>query len=868
MDLSTTLQNAQSPNPAIRNAAEQQLNHATEQEYVRLSYTDYKVILLVIFFLKDQFVLALCVEFASEGKPDTSRQLAGLYLKNLIVAQDEAIQESKTAKWLNCDPVVKDQTRAGFLQAILSPVHVASHTAAQVIAAFGAIDIPVGGWPSLLPTLFQNVSSPDVSLNSKVASLEALGYMCDSMNPDEIDKAVVDQLLNTIVDGMRSDRPNEIRLAAVTAMCNSLEFTAQNFDIQVERDTIMRVVCEATQCTDVNVRIKAFECVATVASLYYDKLQQYMETLFQLTATAIRTDDPLVGQQAIEFWSTICDDEMEILDVLEDGPQEGVVCLKIVEQAAPLLIPILLETLTKQDDSDSDDSWNIAMAGATCLDAIAQTITDQIVDLVLDFVRQNIISTEWRLKEAAIMAFGSIMNGPSQEKLTPIVASALPVLISCLSDQKSMVRDTSAWTIGRVCEHQTMAVATDMLPSLVAGLSGALEDPSSRVASQACFAVHNLAGACSAESDADSNVLSNFMPQMMMKLLTVTIREDWESDNLRGTAYEAANMMVTNSAQDMRPIVLQVLAEAANRLEKTFAMTSDPQDRMNLQSLLCGLMGVCIQKLPVTNIDETVSDRVMQLLLQVFTVKGAVAHEDAFMSVGHMIDKLGDGFTRYTEFFHAPLLSGLKNVEEYQVCTVAVGVVGDLCRALGKKLLPMCDDIVRSLLDLLQSPALNRSVKPHVLAVFADIAMALENEFNRYANIILVMLQQAAEVNIQTDDEDLIDYINGLREAILDAYTGILQGLSQGVDILIPFLERIIDFVSRCAKDEHRSPQVLKAVVGLLGDMGQAFGPRMYHVLHQPFFHTLVQEAISQGDNTTRQLGTWTQSVIANIKPE
>ena len=62
-----------------------------------------------------------------------------------------------------------------------------------------------------------------------------------------------------------------------------------------------------------------------------------------------------------------------------------------------------------------------------------------------------------------------------------------------------------------------------------------------------------------------------------------------------------------------------------------------------------------------------------------------------------------------------------------------------------------------------------------MLSVFADIAMALESDFVRYANIILGILQQAAEVNIQSDDDDLIDYINGLREAILEAYTGILQ---------------------------------------------------------------------------------------------
>ena len=62
--------------------------------------------------------------------------------------------------------------------------------------------------------------------------------------------------------------------------------------------------------------------------------------------------------------------------------------------------------------------------------------------------------------------------------------------------------------------------------------------------------------------------------------------------------------------------------------------------------------------------------------------------------------------------------------------------------------------------------------------MFSDIALALGGDFSRYANIILVMLQQAAEVNIETDDEDLIDYINGLREAILEAYTGILQVLN------------------------------------------------------------------------------------------
>lgn len=42
-------------------------------------------------------------------------------------------------------------------------------------------------------------------------------------------------------------------------------------------------------------------------------------------------------------------------------------------------------------------------------------------------------------------------------------------------------------------------------------------------------------------------------------------REDWESENLRGDAYEAVNMIVSNSALDMRSVVVHVLSEALNR---------------------------------------------------------------------------------------------------------------------------------------------------------------------------------------------------------------------------------------------------------------------------------------------------------------
>ena len=67
--------------------------------------------------------------------------------------------------------------------------------------------------------------------------------------------------------------------------------------------------------------------------------------------------------QAIEFWSTVCYCETSILEDISDGVQNAPIYLKLVEQAAPLLVPIMLETLTKQQE---DSEGNIVCGAASC----------------------------------------------------------------------------------------------------------------------------------------------------------------------------------------------------------------------------------------------------------------------------------------------------------------------------------------------------------------------------------------------------------------------------------------------------------------------------------------------------------------------
>jgi len=265
-------------------------------------------------------------------------------------------------------------------------------------------------------------------------------------------------------------------------------------------------------------------------AIWEDLPQAVVQALYTLTLQAIEkaTHDPAedeVGQQAIEFWSTICDEELELIEEAHEAEQEqpprppSRPCQNFVRGAAAFLTPLLLEGLTKQDEDDDDDTWNVAMAAATCLARVAQVVEDEVVQYVTPFIERHITATDWRRREAATLAFGSILEGPSPKALQPYMADALNLMIRLMRDASVQVKDTAAWTIGRVCEHHILAITAEqwqqMTRALQPGeppeaegvlLAGLKDEP--RVAANVCSALHNLAEHCEETRNNPTNVLS------------------------------------------------------------------------------------------------------------------------------------------------------------------------------------------------------------------------------------------------------------------------------------------------------------------------------------------------------------------------
>jgi len=826
---------------------------------------------------------------------EVTRAQSAIQLKNAIYSKEEQIKLQHQERWLQIPEDIRNYIKNNCIESLGTETKRPSQ-AAQCVGYIACAELPRSLWPDCINRLMINVTDQNASEMLKESSLEAIGYICQDINP-EILESQSNHILTAIVNGMRKEEPSDhVRLAACNALLNSLEFTRNNFSKETERNYIMQIICEATQSNNDQIKVSALQNLVKIMNLYYEYMEAYMgQALFAITVAAMKAPNDDVALQGIEFWSSVCEEESELQIELQEAMEEGrsptSTSRYYARGALQYLVPILLQRLCEQKDSEDDDEWNPCKAAGVCLMLLSSCVEDEIIPHVMPFINDNIKSTNWQFRDAAVMAFGSIIEGPTVEKLKPIVEQAMGMFIQLLKDSSVIVRDTAAWTIGRICEAVPEAVINDntlqpLLEGLVIGLTA---EP--RVATNACWALSSIAIAAmdlarpQDDDDAtpDTYCLSKYFEPIVEKLLATTERADGNQNNLRSSAYEALMEMIKNSPKDcyttVQKTTIVILGRLENviQLENSIQNSSDRRQVFDLQSLLCATLQSVLRKVTPEDAPQ-ISDHIMNALLHMLSQnansKASSVQEDAFLAVSTLIDVLGEKFLKYMDSLKPILYMGLRNFDEHQVCQAAVGVVGDLGRNISIKILPYCDDLMTILLEGLISPKLNKSVKPLILSTFGDVALAIGVEFKKYADVVLNALHQASIVQADPNDYDIIDYFNELREGCLDAYTGILQGLKGNnnitgiVDLTIvtPHLSNILAFLDILSKDPNVNDSVLSAACGLVGDLVSCFGTQLAPVLENEAITNLLAKGKKSKNNRAKTLANWASKEIRKLK--
>lgn len=93
----------------------------------------------------------------------------------------------------------------------------------------------------------------------------------------------------------------------------------------------------------------------------------------------------------------------------------------------------------------------------------------------------------------------------------------------------------------------------------------------------------------------------------------------------------------------------------------------------------------------------------MSVLLQILSSIGPKSSvpDTVFAAIGAVANALEKDFDKYMPSFVPLLYSALGNREEPGLCSMAIGLVSDITRALGELCQPYCDNFMNFLLQTL-----------------------------------------------------------------------------------------------------------------------------------------------------------------------
>jgi importin subunit beta-1 len=372
------------------------------------------------------------------------------------------------------------------------------------------------------------------------------------------------------------------------------------------------------------------------------------------------------------------------------------------------VVPVLLMLLTKQDEDAGDDEYNISRAAYQCLQLYAQAVRHLVIQPVLTFVEANLRHEDWHNRDAAVSAFGAIMEGPDDTTLEPIVKQALPVIISMMEDKVIHVKDSTAYALGRITEACSESIDPQThLPQLISSLfAGLISSP--KMAGSCCWALMNLAERFSGEIGCNENPLTAHFNECITRLLQVADGPNVDNQ-LRTAAYEVLNTFVQTAANASLPSVASLSDVILKRLQDTFplqAQVVSVDDRITLEEMQTSLATVLLAI--IQRLDKEIApqaDHIMASLLEILRATAGTKSsvpEAVFATVSGLANALEDGFAKYMEAFTPFLYNALGNQEEPGLCSMAIGLVSDITRSMGPACQPYCDTFMNYLLNNLR----------------------------------------------------------------------------------------------------------------------------------------------------------------------
>eukprot|EP01129_Flabellula_baltica_P012816 TRINITY_DN5846_c0_g1_i1.p1 TRINITY_DN5846_c0_g1~~TRINITY_DN5846_c0_g1_i1.p1 ORF type:complete len:847 (+),score=168.55 TRINITY_DN5846_c0_g1_i1:44-2584(+) len=808
------------------------------------------------------FAQELAVYLSNTNMDQYRRQMAGLFLKNFLHSEDSEKRENFIKRWSNgLSEDIKVGIRQSVYNCLNDPADPVRKVSSQVLGKISVIDFPEH-WPNLMSMLLHNIISGDNPV-IKVSSLDAIGYICEDMVelfPEKM-APITDVVLTAFVHSMRNEASPVIQKAACNTLINALEFCKSNFDTQDERKLLMDVIIQSTKEGSQEISMLCFHILGQIACIYYEYMNEFIQVLFELTIDAIKNAEEGIAKQATEFWSSLAEEERVRL-------LSGNEIFSFLLGAREFLLPVLFIALTKQESDDYDiDELTLPMTASICINSISKLLGTEAIPHLMPLINTHITSQDWRYQEASVMALSAILENQTHS-IYDVINQAIPVLLSMLQDsnQKIALRDSVAWTLGRICKFHPSPVFPHAPKILEIVGAFIVNNGPPRIVSHCCWIILSF---CTNFPPLNNPIIP-YYSYFLLALYNTGKRSDGYEHSLSMYAFDALNELVTLGHTETHFKLIQELLKAVGNDLTELATQNPDRDTTQMQEYLCTVIQAIINRSGI--MFSEFFDSLMNIFITLLNTNFTNIAEEVLLSICAILNASEENFNSYVPTVMPYVLPVLGNVEDPNANIAAVGLIDDLIRCIPSDVMQYLDTIVSSLITNVQEKTIDRSVKPVSLSCLGDIALSIQLSFQRYLKTVFELLAMVSnsllEHKLEEDsDTDIVSYVNELRNGLLDCFTGIFIGVkcTELENLADDNSSLILQILINIASCPFGTDELRRKCAGLLGDLVVMLGSRIRMKLTEQVWNVL--DAISRSPVLeTRNEAEWAKEVIKSIE--
>lgn len=419
------------------------------------------------------------------------------YLCDLLIKDTESTSDVRAAAGINLKNSVLKTSLADrsyllatiFAGLVVQDTMVRNITGNVITSLFATQGIE--GWPQALPQLLSTIESGDVNPQSREAAVSALAKICEDhsalLDREYNGERPLDHITGKLIELTKlANSTPKIRAKCIFCLNQLLPLKSQL--VLVFLDLYLQTLFDLAQDDSPEVRKNVCSAFSLIMETRPDKLIPHMEGVLNYCIHLMDDPSEEVAMEACEFLLLLAElpekahkpvfrqqlhavlpvllakmvflDEEIFLFQISDEKDDARVADKD-DDIRPNMVKSkqghsigkknVQESDSEDESDDSDDEvelWNLRRCAASTLDVLSLDFPQDVIEVSLPILQQNIVSSEWPVRESSILAFGAISKSCidlASDKLPTLV----PFLVERMKDHESKVREISCWAVSR-----------------------------------------------------------------------------------------------------------------------------------------------------------------------------------------------------------------------------------------------------------------------------------------------------------------------------------------------------------------------------------------------------------------------------------